>query len=182
MEYGCSGESFDDAVYKLRRHLCDAEGKFDIGRHTQICTYTRQREFAVLVATISYTLEEYIYTIKSDVKVSIECLYHTSDSKSYACIDVRIMGKSISMEHKKDTWITKEDLIEFVNCTIKEYIKNTTPFKEIGALYHQKGLLGDGIRRIALEMGIIHKDATPNGPELLMLVDNIIETITKRRS
>jgi hypothetical protein len=49
----------------------------------------------------------------------------------------------------------------------------------IDNLKHQRNLVCDGIVNIAMEMGIIHKDASPSGAEVLMLIDNILETIKK---
>lgn len=50
----------------------------------------------------------------------------------------------------------------------------------IDNLKHQRDSLCDGIVNIAMEMGIIHKNASPNGAEVLMLVDNILETVKKK--
>lgn len=48
-------------------------------------------------------------------------------------------------------------------------------------LLHHRDLLTGGITRIALEAGIIHKDATPSGPECLLLVEDIIWHIKSQR-
>ena len=38
-------------------------------------------------------------------------------------------------------------------------------------------LLTEGIHKIAVELGIIRPDSAPNGPEYLMLIEDILYTI-----
>lgn len=51
----------------------------------------------------------------------------------------------------------------------------------IDNLKHQRDLMCDGVVNIAMEMGIIHKDVSPNGAEVLMLVSDILETLKNRK-
>jgi len=178
MLYGRNGEGVDEVVREIKQKLSSFECEFHISVG---CYASKNGEYAIFVANASYTKKRTVYDIEVDVKVNISCLFTTYDKKSSTTVRITILSETFKGLYHKEAWVDDEDLSLYVNKSITNCIKNVASFKKIKSLYHQNQLLGDGIRRIAFEVGIIHKDATPNGPELLMLVDNIIETITKEK-